>query len=116
LLFLNCSQIALLVKKLSIVLLLIVLVADSCKEEHLFGSVSVRLSVPAGQSATVGLFDSSSSLNDNDALYSVAVINDHAQFDQVNPGNYRVAKLSSGGVPYKAVQVRAGKTVSVTLN
>jgi hypothetical protein len=105
-------------KRLSFLLLLLFVVAVSCKDEEMFGTVTVTVHVaqaaPAG--TLVGLFDFNSNMNDNDALYTVAAINEHAQFDEVNPGNYRVAVLSAGGNMFKGVQVKAGKTATVTLN
>jgi len=106
-------------KRLTVFLLVLVLVSGSCKDEEMFGRlvVTVGLSDINGQpiqSAKVALFDSYWGNSEPDALFVQPLIGNQTEFKELNPGNYRVVLL---GTSYsQAVQVKAGKGASITIN
>ncbi len=94
-------------------LLLVVLITVSCKDEKMFGSLVVTLNVPATTNPKVGLFDIASLPGESEALYEVDVIIGRANFPELNPGNYRAVLI---GTTYShAVQVKVGQQALVTI-
>jgi len=109
-------------KKPSMLLLTFVLLSSACKDDpEVFGSIdinadpnSLKVWAQPGSDFRVGLFNFNSTINYDDALYVQPLIGGHAQFTEVNPGDYRVIVL---GTPMAhGVQVKAGKQSSVTLD
>lgn len=109
-------------KRFSPFLILLVMLSGSCKDDpEIFGSIDVNASPASlqvwGQPADgyrVGLFTFSSTVNFDDALYVEPLVGGHAQFTEVNPGDYRVIVLGTPMV--HGVQVKAGRQTSVILD
>jgi TctA family transporter len=112
-------------KKLLAILLISGLSLVSCNDDEITGEIIVTAGRLTGYDGTpigllnVGLFDMNVLVTNrffhNEAISTEVFIQGRVEFKEVNPGNYVVALVPSGGLR-QTVQVRAGKSVTVDLS